>query len=706
MTGSLQNKSRRRSPTLLLPLLLLLGSTATTECRLVEADPLGQLAQSAGPSSSPASPRGPKCGLRHKAYANLNVTQDSPFDADLFENEAATFPWLSRVRVGGGEGSMTCPGAFVSHSVLIVAAHCIAGYPKQEIRVLVAGEKSLAIENVIVHPDYNASHPSNQDDLAILKLYESPMNFFNPACLPEIGDDPIEPCQIAGWLGEESDTIIAHTITLKPSMSCLETPHLRGYIASSENIVCSYSKCHEEVQGPTFCKVNGRYHLIGMPTNNTKWCDVGAWTRVARYNMWIKASIAYLEGFSPSEEIGSADVEEDDVDDEANLPCASSPCGPNAVCWNSGESFICTCDADWPHGNPYNSCHKCLYDEQCTGTAKCIDKICTEQVVRTIPNEYEQIGEGWYLIVHEELTWPQAQYECLSRQGHLAEIVNEESRLKLADVLKTSNATGRYWVGASDFEEVGKFRWFHAGQEFHDFNWQMTEEPEESQEQRCIQIGADGGSWLAHSCDFLSSFVCEYDEEVAKGVLDQGDNNGLEVSARRERQRNFDTLKPKAHYKDICGRRFVRQGRIVGGGLADYGEWPWQVSLRQYKNGQFRHKCGAALLTHEWVLTAAHCVRGISPSNLEVRIGEYNVLDTSEAHRHINSRITRVITHAKFNQVSYENDIALLRLAKRVDFQPNIIPICLPSTNDDLTGRTGTVTGWGRRTEFGNISPV
>ena len=89
---------------------------------------------------------------------------------------------------------------------------------------------------------------------------------------------------------------------------------------------------------------------------------------------------------------------------------------------------------------------------------------------------------------------------------------------------------------------------------------------------------------------------------------------GIITSGQRsERQRNFETLSPKADYKDVCGRRFIRQRgqRIVGGGIAQYGEWPWQVSLRQYKNGQFRHKCGAALLTHQWIITAAHCVKVI-----------------------------------------------------------------------------------------------
>ena len=75
------------------------------------------------------------------------------------------------------------------------------------------------------------------------------------------------------------------------------------------------------------------------------------------------------------------------------------------------------------------------------------------------------------------------------------------------------------------------------------------------------------------------------------------------------------------------------------------------MSLRQWKNGQFRHKCGAALLTHDWIVTAAHCVHAVNPSNLLVRIGEHNVLATTEAHEHIERRITSVIRHTRFDKV-------------------------------------------------------
>lgn len=51
-----------------------------------------------------------------------------------------------------------------------------------------------------------------------------------------------------------------------------------------------------------------------------------------------------------------------------------------------------------------------------------------------------------------------------------------------------------------------------------------------------------------------------------------------------------------------------RMARIVGGAQSVFGQWPWMVSLRQWRKGAFLHKCGAALLNENWAITAAHCV--------------------------------------------------------------------------------------------------
>lgn len=152
-----------------------------------------------------------------------------------------------------------------------------------------------------------------------------------------------------------------------------------------------------------------------------------------------------------------------------------------------------------------------------------------------------------------------------------------------------------------------------------------------------------------------------------------------------------------------CGRPVVRRRRVVGGEEADFGEWPWQVSLRKYKEGEFinwgtfEHKCGGALLSDKWVVTAAHCVLDIEIDDLEVRLGEHQRKHTQEPFMHIDKAIEKVVIHRNFNNLTKEFDIALLKMKDSpIQFQPNIIPICLPTSSNSLSGSTGWVTGWGK----------
>lgn len=67
------------------------------------------------------------------------------------------------------------------------------------------------------------------------------------------------------------------------------------------------------------------------------------------------------------------------------------------------------------------------------------------------------------------------------------------------------------------------------------------------------------------------------------------------------------------YFSTECGiRPLVKSGRIVGGKAATFGEWPWQVLVREATwLGLFtKNKCGGVLITDKYVITAAHCQPG------------------------------------------------------------------------------------------------
>ena len=57
---------------------------------------------------------------------------------------------------------------------------------------------------------------------------------------------------------------------------------------------------------------------------------------------------------------------------------------------------------------------------------------------------------------------------------------------------------------------------------------------------------------------------------------------------------------------------------VINGERAKPGAWPWHVQI--FINGD--DKCGGSLLDHEWVLTAAHCIKLVTNNLAFVKISK------------------------------------------------------------------------------------
>ncbi|XP_017072566.1 melanization protease 1-like [Drosophila eugracilis] len=142
--------------------------------------------------------------------------------------------------------------------------------------------------------------------------------------------------------------------------------------------------------------------------------------------------------------------------------------------------------------------------------------------------------------------------------------------------------------------------------------------------------------------------------------------------------------------------------RIIHGEVAEIHRNPWMVHIDSETTA-----CGGSLITSRFVLTAAHCQ---SRGRTVAYLGEFNILTRRDCTRQgcipnaIGIPVDAQIPHPR--NVNLNNDIALFRLARRVQYTDYIKPICLPTNYNPLSQiRHFTAVGWGE-TERGINSNV
>lgn len=138
-----------------------------------------------------------------------------------------------------------------------------------------------------------------------------------------------------------------------------------------------------------------------------------------------------------------------------------------------------------------------------------------------------------------------------------------------------------------------------------------------------------------------------------------------------------------------CGRPQNSANRVIAGRDAKPNSWPWQALM--LKSGIA--SCGGTLISDRWVVTAAHCIKGMtnSPGSFTIRLGEHDRSKSEGTEQDV--PVERVIAHPNYAW-NKDYDIGLFKLARPVQMNKYVQPACLPS-RDAPVGQNCYITGWG-----------
>ncbi|XP_063890008.1 serine protease filzig-like isoform X1 [Scylla paramamosain] len=154
-----------------------------------------------------------------------------------------------------------------------------------------------------------------------------------------------------------------------------------------------------------------------------------------------------------------------------------------------------------------------------------------------------------------------------------------------------------------------------------------------------------------------------------------------------------------------CGRRSNALGNLgrvktnrFEQGDTEFGEYPWHGAILRRDGGENVYVCGGALIDSRHLVTAAHCLTGLSASELKVRLGEWDVSGKTEFYKHFDTNVAGIYSHPEFYAGNLQNDVAVVRLQSAVDMvsNPHISPVCLPDRHSTYTSQRCFVSGWGK----------
>ncbi|XP_047000591.1 trypsin alpha-like [Schistocerca americana] len=135
-------------------------------------------------------------------------------------------------------------------------------------------------------------------------------------------------------------------------------------------------------------------------------------------------------------------------------------------------------------------------------------------------------------------------------------------------------------------------------------------------------------------------------------------------------------------------------GRIVGGSAVSISQYPWQLyfTISSYW-------CGASIISSNWALSAAHCVKGASINSMQLRAGSSVRGSGGTVHSIANCHM-----HESYGD-NDDYDIAVLQVSNAFSFGPNVQAVALASS-EPPAGTSATVSGWGATSSGDNGASI
>ncbi|XP_056392688.1 serine protease 53-like [Hyla sarda] len=112
-------------------------------------------------------------------------------------------------------------------------------------------------------------------------------------------------------------------------------------------------------------------------------------------------------------------------------------------------------------------------------------------------------------------------------------------------------------------------------------------------------------------------------------------------------------------------------------GSVSPGPWPWQVDL--WKEDQ--RACGGALISTNWVITAAQCFVGLDPSDSP---SDWSVTVASGTQAMRQLAVQKISIHGSYITPEQGSNVALVQLSMPAPLGPYTEPICLPQSSHKI----------------------